>query len=259
MRGKKAIYNIVSNLFLQIIRIVNGFIVPRIILGAFGSDINGLVSSITQFLAYITLLESGFGPVVKSVLYKPLAKKDRNTIGNILKASEKFFRRIALIFLLYIIVLCFIYPTIVNDGHEWVFTASLILIIGISTFAEYFFGITYSLFLQAKQKNYVISFVQIATYLLSTAAAVLLTKFGANIQMIKLVSGLIFIIKPLFLNLYVKRKYKINLGEYDGKYKIEKKWDGLAQHVAYVIHTKTDVTVLTIFTNLVEVSVYSVY
>ena len=80
MRSKNAIRNIATSLLLQIIAIVYGFIVPKIIIDCFGSNVNGLVVSITQFLSYISLLESGFGPVVKAVLYKPIANKDQKTI-----------------------------------------------------------------------------------------------------------------------------------------------------------------------------------
>lgn len=90
MRSKKAIINIISSLMLQLVTVICGFIVPRLIIKSFGSSVNGLVTSITQFLAYITLLESGFGPVVKSVLYKPIANRDKSEIERILKASEKF-------------------------------------------------------------------------------------------------------------------------------------------------------------------------
>ena len=45
----------------------------------------------------------------------------------------------------------------------------------------------------------------------------------------------------------------------NNNYKIKNKWDGLAQHIASVIHGNTDITVLTIFCTLAEVSVYSVY
>ncbi|MBQ2672501.1 polysaccharide biosynthesis C-terminal domain-containing protein [Candidatus Saccharibacteria bacterium] len=259
MRSKKAIYNIITNLALQAVAIIYGFIIPKIIIDYFGSDVNGLVSSITQFLAYIALLESGFGPVVKATLYKPLAKKDNSTIANILKASEKFFRRIALIFVLYIIVLCFVFPFIAKADFDIVFTVSLVLIIGISTFAEYYFGMTYRLFLQAEQKTYIISIIQIVTYILSVIAVVIMAVAGCGILVIKLVTALIFIMRPLAQNYYVKHKYKINIKEASGNYKIKQKWDGLAQHIAAVIHNNTDVTILTIFTTLAEVSVYSVY
>ena len=87
MRSKKAIYNIISNLMLQFVVVIYGFIVPQIIISNFGSSVNGLISSITQFLAYITLLESGFGPVVKATLYQPIAKK-------IIKQSKIFLKHL---------------------------------------------------------------------------------------------------------------------------------------------------------------------
>lgn len=259
MRSKKAIYNILTNLLLQFVAIIYAFVVPRVILSHFGSDVNGLIVSITQFLAYISLLESGFGPVVKAVLYKPIANKDTKTIENILKTSEKLFRRISVIFILYIVVLCFLFPLLIrNDFDSW-FTISLIIIIAISTFAEYYFGMVYRLFLQAKQKTYVISVIQTVAYIISVILVVLLVKNGANVQTMKLASGLVFILRPLLQNYYVRKKYHINLKDADNNYKIKQKWDGLAQHVAAVIHEKTDVAVLTIFSTLAEVSVYSVY
>ena len=42
-------------------------------------------------------------------------------------------------------------------------------------------------------------------------------------------------------------------------YQLKNKWDGLAQHIASVVHNNTDITILTIFSTLTEVSVYSVY
>ena len=259
MRSKKAIYNIISNLILQFVIVIYGFIVPKIIISNFGSNVNGLISSITQFLAYITLLESGFGPVVKAMLYKPIAEKDNKTIKNILKTTEKFFRTIAGIFIVYIIILTIIYPILVNNEFSNIYTISLILIISISTFAEYFFGMTYRLYLQAEQKTYIISIIQIITYILSTIAIVILAKIKSSIQIIKLVSGIIFVLRPLLQNYYVRKKYNINLKDAEGMYEIKQKWDGLAQHIAAVIHSNTDITILTFFCNLIEVSVYSVY
>ena len=115
MRGKKAILNVLSSLVLQIVVLLSGFIVRKIIIQVYGSDINGLISSITQFLGYITLLESGVGPVIKSALYKPIANKNNEEISNILFSSEKFFKKIAKIFIVYLLGLAFIYPVIVAN------------------------------------------------------------------------------------------------------------------------------------------------
>lgn len=43
---------------MQITILICGFVVPKLIITNFGSNVNGLISSITQFLAYISLLES---------------------------------------------------------------------------------------------------------------------------------------------------------------------------------------------------------
>ena len=259
MRSKSAIYNIITNLVLQLIVIIYGFIVPKIIIQFFGSNVNGLISSITQFLAYITLLESGVGPVVKAALYKPLSKKDNKSISNILYSSEKFFKKIAYIFIVYLIVLAFIYPLLVEKEFEYLFTFFLVIIISISTFAEYYFGMTYKLYLQAEQKTYIISIIQMITYILSIISIIVLTKLNSSIHIIKLISGLIFVTRPIIQNIYVKRKYNINYENVDRNYKLEQKWDGLAQHIASVVHGNTDVTILTIFSTLSEVSVYIVY
>ncbi len=259
MRSKKAIKNIISTLIKQIVMIICGLILPRAIIMAYGSNVNGLTSSITQFLGYITLLEAGIGPVIKSVLYKPIANKDKNQIQNILKSAEKFFKVVSGIFIIYLIILCFIYPLLVNKEFSFGFTVSLILIISISTFAEYFLGMVYRLYLQAEQKTYVTSNIQTITIILNTILSVLLIKFGASIQIVKLVSAFIFVLRPIAQNIYVKKKYNINLKEVDKHYELKQKWDGLAQHIAAVIHGNTDVTLLTIFVGTAEVSVYTVY
>lgn len=259
MRSKKAVKNIITSLLQQIVTIICGLIVPRAIIGSFGSSVNGLISSITQFLSYITLLEAGIGPVIKSALYKPIAKKDKTQIEKILKASQKFFRVISAIFIAYLIVLCFIYPLIVSTEFETGYTVSLILIIAISTFAEYFFGMVYRLYLQAEQKTYVTSTIQIGTTILNAILVVLLIKFGANIQIVKLGSAFVFVLRPILQNIYVRKKYNINFKNVKEKYELKQKWDGLAQHIASVVHNNTDIAILTIFTNTAEVSVYSVY
>ena len=259
MRSKKAIYNIITNFILQLIVIINGFVIPKLIISKFGSAVNGLTASITQFLSYITLLEAGFGPVVKSVLYKPIAKKNKDEILNILKSSEKFFRIIALIFLGYIVLLTGIYPFLINNEFGHFYTMSLIVIISISTFVEYYFGMTYTLFLQAEQKNYIISIIRTAIYIFNIITILILIKLTASIHLIKAVTGLLFIIRPIVQNIYVKRKYNIYLKNIKENYKIKQKWEGLAQHIAYIIHTNTDITLLTLFCTLSEVSVYSVY
>lgn len=259
MRTKKAIYNIISAFMLQIVTVISGFIVPRLIIGAFGSDVNGLTTSITQFLSYITLLEAGVGGVVKAVLYKPLAQNDNIKISKIIKTTEKFFKKIASIFTIYLVVLAIIFPYIINNEFDFLFTFSLVIIIGISTFVQYYFGISYQILLQADQKQYVTSLIQMATVIINAILVALLIKFNCNIIIVKIVSSMIFIVRPILLNIIVKKKYKLDLSQPEDKSVLKQRWDGLAHHIAYFLHTNTDIAVITLFLDIKEVSVYSVY
>ena len=59
MRGKQALKNMVASLLLQVIVLLSGLILPRFILEAYGSSVNGMITSVNQFLTYLGLAEAG--------------------------------------------------------------------------------------------------------------------------------------------------------------------------------------------------------
>lgn len=258
-RKKKLLLNTVSGFAKQIIVMICGFILPRYMLLYYGSEINGLVSSITHFLGFITLLEMGVGPVIQANLYKPLAKKDTVEISKIIKASEKFFRTIAYIFLAYIVALSILFPVFINSEFDAAFSVSLLIIIAISTFAQYYFGMTYQLLLNADQLAYVQISLQIITVILNTALCIVLMKLGASIHVVKLATAIVYIIRPLGQMLYVQKHYDIDKKIKLTEEPIKQKWNGFSQHLAAVVCGNIDVVVLTLFSSLSNVSIYSVY
>ena len=258
MRSKNVLKNTIYELISQLLIIIRGFIIPKLIVNTFGSNINGLIVSITNFLGYIVLLEFGLTPIIKSQLYKPIANNDKNKINSILLSTNKFFNKIGFVFLIYIIILLLVYPFIITNNFSISFIDSLIIIISLSTIFEYFMGMTYKIYIQASGNSYLVSFIDIIVNIINTITIIILINFNCDIVIIKLLSSILFIIKPLFFYYYVKKKFNINIKK--GKdYKIENKRDGISQHIAYVIHTKTDIVVLTLFSTLTNVSIYSIY
>ena len=249
----------ISSLALQVVSVICGFILPRLILETFGSDVNGLVNSITQFLGVITLLDLGVGAVVQSALYKPLADNDTNMISKIYVSANKFFRRLAEILLVYVVLLMIFYPMLVNKSFGHMYTALLIAAICISSFAQYYFGIVNSLLLNADQRGYIQYVAQIITLILNTFACYIIIKLGASIQIVKLTTSLIFLLRPLFLVFYVKKHYSIDKKITYTEEPIKQKWNGMAQHFASYVLNGTDNIVLTMFSTLGNVSIYSVY
>lgn len=259
MRSKKTIKNTFLSLLEDLVAIICSFILPKLILSHFGSVYNGLTTSITQFLACAVLLRSGIGGATKAALYKPLAENKKDEIDSILKATDNFMKKVGIILALSIIGFATIYPLIAKTEFTWFFTFSLFIIIGINTFAESFFGITYLILLQADQKLYVSSIFKIIGYIVNILLATILIMSGCSIHIVKLASAIAFCIHPLALNIYVKKKYKINKNVEPNNKAIAQRWDAFWHQVAVFVNNNTDVMVLTIFTNMLEVSVYSVY
>lgn len=256
---KKLKINTITSLMYQVVSLVSGFILPRLILQYYGSEVNGVVSSVTQFLSIISLCECGVGAVVQSALYKPLANNDISEISKIYASSNRFFRRVAYILIAYIVVLVGVFPFINDGGYDFKFTTTLIISIAIGTLAQYYLGITYQLILNAAQLVYIQMIVRSVCIIINVIASILLIINGSSIQLVKLMSSLIFLVQPLFYVVVVKRKYRIEKNIKYSDEPIKQKWNGMAQHIATVVFENTSVLVLTILSTFENVSIYGVY
>lgn len=258
-RSKKAFRNTVCQLLLEAITAVCGLILPRLILSHFGSTYNGIVQSISQFISCIAILKSGIGSVTRAALYKPLAKNDNIGISEIINATEQFMRRIAVIFGTFVLIFACIYPLIVSEDFSWFFAFTLVLVLSISTVAQYFFGITYQMLIEADQNNYIIAIAQMISIVVNTAISALLIVLGFSIHVVKLGSAIVFIIPPVFYLVYARKKYGIDKKVPANTKLIAQRWDAFGHQLANFINNNTDIIVATVFLGVREVSVYAVY
>lgn len=259
MQKKQLVWNTLSSFLLQAIAIISGFIIPRLIIGGLGSEVNGLVSSITQFLSFITFLELGIGAVVQSALYEPLANHNKIMISQIVASGQKFFTKIALILAGYVLLLMVIYPNIVNQNFGWEYSALLIAIISLNSFAQYYYGVVNSILITADQHGYVQYLLSCIALSLNTIVSALLIIKGFGIHIVKLATSIIFLLRPVVLKIYVDKHYDINRKIKYEKEPLTQKWNGIAQHISAIVLENTDVVVLSLFSSLTNVSIYSVY
>ncbi len=257
--NRKVYLNTATSLLLQVTTVVCGFILPRLILTHFGSAVNGLIGSINQFLGFITFLEMGVGGVVQANLYKPIADHDEDKISAIVTSADKFFRHLALIILAFAIGMLLLYPLLVIDEFDYLYTATLIAAIAISMFAQYYFGVVNQIFLDADQHGYVHFILETVTLVLNTIAAAIIINLDGSIQLVKFASSCIYLLRPWLLYIYVKERYHIDRHFKYEEEPIRQKWNGVAQHLAAIINDSTDAMVLTVLSTLQNVSIYSVY
>ncbi|MBE6635606.1 MAG: sugar isomerase [Ruminococcaceae bacterium] len=258
-RSRNAQLNIITSLAFEIITLLCGLLIPRFMIGAFGSEVYGATASIAQFLAYIALLEGGIGGVARAALYRPLADGDTHKLSMLTVEIKKFFYKIAYVFGAYVIVLACVFKRMSDlEALDWISTAALVIVISISTFAQYFIGISNSILLQAAQKSYVTNIVSLAGTILNTAMVLLLIRFDCGIITVKLVSSCVFALKPIAMWMYVRKHYKLTKCEISEP-QLKQKTTALGQHLAYFLHSNMDIVLLTWLSDLASVAVYTVY
>lgn len=249
----------VSGLVYQLTATVCGLILPRVLIQGYGSEINGLVSSVQQFLGFIVLTEGGVGASVQASLYMPLIKGDYNTINQIQCAAHRFFGKFAFFILLYTLVLMVVYPFFAVSGVGHIYTAGLIFILSLDSLITYFIGIFYQILLRADQRQYINNFASIVTVLVKTFVGVRIVKGGFGIIFLEFALVFFSVLRTFVLVLYTRQNYDVGRKATGSGEAIKQKWNAMAQHISAFIEDNIDIMVLTLCSSLENVSVYSVY
>lgn len=261
MNKKNIIANTLMSIGLQLLNVAIGLIIPRMILGAFGSEMNGLVSSINQFMVYLTLVESGLTQVAVVSLYKPIANDDKAGINHQMSATNYFYRQTALLYLGLLVAMALIYPLIVQQSYGYGFVSILIIVLGIHYFIDFLFIAKYRVLFVADQKQYIISVIQFFTNIVFFFSEIALLRVGASILYVKLVIPLVHLLQFCLIRMYAYRKYKYV--DFSGNAKenaLTGRGSAILHQITGMIMSSTDITLLTILrVGLKEVSVYSVY
>ena len=91
MQKKRVLKNLIVSFGSKLITIALGFIVPRIVLVNYGSDVNGIINSITQIFSYMSLLEAGIALATRDMLYQPIVEKNRDGVSYVASVSKNYF------------------------------------------------------------------------------------------------------------------------------------------------------------------------
>lgn len=246
-------------LILQVTNIISALIIPRLIISNYGSEINGLITSITQLLGYVSLLQFGIGPAFRYMCYNPLFNKNMEKLNSIYYSGKKYFNKIGIVCFIYILFICVISPTFNPSNCDLLSTIFLVMALGINTIAEYLFGFVNSNLLIADKKSYICDILYAVTVIVNIIVTIILIKLKIPIFIVKLVTSILFGLKNILLAIYVNKNYKFNKTSETSIIKFEKQNDAFSLSVADFIHKKMDIFLLTFFSSLTNVSIYSVY
>ncbi|MCM1321059.1 MAG: hypothetical protein NC041_05310 [Bacteroides sp.] len=259
-RKKEAALIIFSNLTLQVVTALCGFILPPLVISAFGSSVNGMVSSITQFIAYLNIVEAGVGAASVAALYKPLAERCAEGRNAILSAAARFYGKSGAVFVLLVFALSFVYPLAVGTEVDRIQAGLMVLVLGITGAAEFFLIGKYRVLLTADKKLYVISFVQTFAVAVNTAVAAVLIRLGFSILAVKLCSSLVYLSRYAFIVLYCRRKYAdLNFKSEPDFAAISQSRNALVHQIGGLVVFNSPLVIIAVLCSLADASVYAVY
>jgi len=257
---EKSIKNLFFSAVGQIVTIIVGLILPRLYMIEYGSEVNGLLNSLNQFLVYLSLFEAGIGATTQQALYGPVARQDWVSINKVLAATDYYYKRTSKWYLLSLVALTFLYPWIVQSELPYFLISGAVFFSGIGNVFLFRFQAKYKLLLQVDGKNYIITNLTTVLGVGTSLLKAILITVGFNVVFVLASTFAIQMLQVAYLIAYTKRHYlELNLSVVPNLDSLAQRNHMLIHQISGMIFQNTDVLILTIVCGLKTVSVYSVF
>lgn len=252
--------NIVIGFGTKLILMALNIVIPRLFIVSYGSEVNGLLSTITQIFGYLALLEAGIGSASVNALYKPLDKQDREQVNQVLGESRTYFRKVTLFYVLGVAGFAVLYPLVSGSTVDRWTIFAIIILQGMGNCFTYYFSAAHTQLLVADGKNYLVDMMSFGVSVGTAAIKIILVSIGCNVVMVQLGFFAVTLLKiPAIL--YVCRKQypwlrPVRTSRYDS---IKERSAFVVHEISSTIFSGTDVFLISTFCSFALASVYSVY
>lgn len=257
--SNKKIVNPIIGFISQVIIIVMGFLVPRIILTHYGSDTNGLTNTITQVFAYVSLLESGIGQATQNELYKYVHNNNKEKISEVMSSSRKYYKKVSLLYLLVVVLISIALPFIFVTDVSNLTISIYILFEGLTSLISFYYISLYNVLLSVYGKSYITNIIATCSKIFMYIIKIVLALKKINIALIQIGYFLVSLLQLFIYSIYMKKKYGWIDYSKNSKYHLSDKNSYVITEVAWTIFSSTDMIILSIFLSTKMSSVYSVY
>lgn len=261
-RTKSFLQNSCASIVQEIIVLGAGLVTPRIMLSYYGSEIIGLIASLTHFFSYFNLVEAGLSGAAVYALYAPLATGDHYKISAVMVAIKRFYEKSGYLFVALAVLLAITYPFFVtSDKVSSAEIGILTLVVGVNGCIDFFTLGKYRALLSADQSIRIISYANSLHYILNTILIYFGAYFGFGIVVVKSTALMSIFVRTALLVVYCHRHYAyINydvVPDYDS---LNKRWSAFYLQLLGIVQNATPIVIITIVLRDLKVaSVYAVY
>ncbi len=260
-KQKPILKNVVSSILPQAVNILTNFVLPPLIIASYGSATNGLVSTVKQVVAYVTLVGAGISTAATQALYEPIANKDSVRVSGMIRSIDRMFCHVGYVYLAIVAFLAMIYPAIIDSSLPYFSTSLLIVVMSISGASDFFVAGKYRTLLYADRKMYVQTLIQAAGLLLGLFGAILLIKLGFGIVPVQLAISSLYVVRIFGMHIYIKKKLpqyvQKNVPYVDEA--VAKRKDAMLHQFTGLTVTGSQTLILSSFVGLEAASIYAVY
>lgn len=260
MKRKEFFKNIIVGFGGQLILMVLGIIIPRIMIVSYGSDVNGLLSTITQIFTYLVLLEAGIGQAAKNTLYKYLVSNDKDSVSRIVIVAKKYYAKITIYYGLAVICLATIAPFVLKSNVDKITIFLIIILEGLSGVISFYFIETDIALLNADGKGYINNSINVLNRIIGYIVKIFMAYFKLSIVTLQLAYFLITILKVIVYRIYINKQYPWLRSDINTENEVLKDRNAFVlTEIAWTIFSSTDMIVLSMFMSTTASSVYAVY
>ena len=253
-------YNLLSGILYQIVLIVLSFLLPRLYLENFGSEVNGVLSTIKQIFAYMVLLESGIGLATTQALYKPVAEKNHNKISSVISATHSYYVKVGIIYAIIVLLIAFAYEYIVPTSIEPGLIFGIVILTALPNLFSYFMQAKYRILLEVDGRKYVITNSETILQLVSNIAKIVVILLTNNLLLMQLSYCILSLLQLFYVYVHAKRRYKwLGVKTQPDYEAISQRKSVLVHQVSGMVFNNTDVLLLSFLCDFKVVSVYTIY
>ena len=254
---KKATTNVLVGIISQVILLVLGIIVPRLILVNYGSEVNGLTSTVNQIYSYVALLEAGIGQSALFGLYKA---NNNNEKSSIIAGAQIQYLNTSKVFLLCLICLTVFLPLVLNSDLRYLDVALVVFFAGFPSLINFYLVSAYSQLLVVDGKSYIHNNFNLLFTTIGYIIKIVLANMAVHIVILQAAFCVISILKALSIYLYFKNNYKwIDTNAIPDKDSFKDRNAYVKTQIAWVVFSNTDVILISLICGLKSASVYAVY
>ena len=260
MKKSKLYKNIITGFGGQLLAIILGLIVPRLFITSYGSDVNGLLSTISQVFSYLGLLEAGIGQAARNLLYKPFQEKDKNGISEIASMAQAYFRKFTILYGLGVVLLAILMPFLVKSNVSSISITLIVAFEGMAGVISFYFIEIPSIVFAVDGKSYVNNEIGLMNRIVGYVVRIVMASLGLNIILLQFVFFLVTVAKVVFYQAYFRKHYYWIKFTKTGKgIKLKDRNSYIVTEICWTIFSSTDMIVLSTFISTQMSSVYGVY